>query len=240
MYHFHCSGGKLTPKRQYACEEDIEDQAQLTNFQSSTQETDTLQPPSTSVTDSDGQQSALHSAGLSTSSVDSGMGRNSSHNSSSKLSHSGNESAVVPNEQLLQIEQSLSESKGLLGQVVKMMEELADRVGSLEQQIQMQSVNSHCQSGSSTAFSESSNNQTSSSIEPVETVMESVPSNLGNLPDMQSTTNSKSQVPPMVTPEQQRKRHYSDSKMTRHRRSEIKNKLGTVVPKSHSVIDVSV
>ena len=165
------------------------------------------------------------------------MGRNSSHNSSSKLLQQDNESAVVPNEQLLQIEQSLSESKGLLGQVVKMMEELADRVGSLELQIQMQSVNSHSQSGSST---ESSNNQTSSSIEPVETVMELVPSNLGNLPDMQSTTNSKSQFPSIGTPEQQRKRHYSDSKMTRHRRSEIKNKLGTVVPKSHSVIDVSV
>ena len=226
MYHFHCSGGKLTPKRQYACEEDIEDQAQLTNFQSSTQETDTLQPPSTSVTDSDGRQSALQSAGPSTSSVDSGI--NSSHNSSSKLLQQDNESAVVPNEQLLQIE-------GLLGQVVKMMEELADRVGSLE--LQMQSINSHSQSGSST---ESSNDQTSSSIEPVETVMESVPSNLGNFSDMQSTTNSKSQFASMSTPEQQRKRHYSDSKMTRHRRSEIKNKLGTVVPKSHSVIDVSV
>lgn len=223
MYHFHCSGGKLTPKRQYACEEDIEDQAQLTNFQSSTQETDTLQPPSTSVTDSDGRQSALQSAGPSTSSVDSGI--NSSHNSSSKLLQQDNESAVVPNEQLLQIE-------GLLGQVVKMMEELADRVGSLE--LQMQSINSHSQSGSST---ESSNDQTSSSIEPVETVMESVPSNLGNFSDMQST---KSLFASMGTPEEQRKRHYSDSKMTRHRRSEIKNKLGTVVPKSHSVIDVSV
>ena len=234
-FHLHCSGGhgKLSPKRQYACEEDVEDQAQLTNFQSSTQETNILQPPSTSVTDSDGHQSALHSAGPSTSSVDSGM--NSSHNSSSKLLQQDSESAVVPNEQLLQIEQSLSESKGLLGQVVKMMEELADRVGSLE--LQIQSINSHSQSGLST---ESSNNQTSSSIEPVETVMESVPSNLGNFSDMQSTTNSKSQFASMGTPEQQRKRHYSDSKMTRHRRSEIKNKLGTVVPKSHSVIEVSV
>lgn len=160
---------------------------------------------------------------------------NSSHNSSSKLLQQDNESAVVPNEQLLQIEQSLSESKGLLGQVVKMMEELADRVGSLE--LQMQSINSHSQSGSST---ESSNDQTSSSIEPVETVMESVPSNLGNFSDMQSTTNSKSQFASMGPSEQQIKRHYSDSKMTRHRRSEIKNKLGTIVPKSHSVIDVSV
>ena len=48
---------------------------------------DTLQPTLASVTDNDGQQSTLQSARLSTGSVDSGVGRSSSHNSYSKLSH---------------------------------------------------------------------------------------------------------------------------------------------------------
>ena len=64
-----------------------EDQAQLTHYKPLTQEMDMLQPTLASVTVNDGQQLASQSARLSTGSVDSGVGRSSSHNSYSKLSH---------------------------------------------------------------------------------------------------------------------------------------------------------
>ena len=83
IIHFKCvgfSGGKS----QKAYEEG---QAQLTHYKPLTQETDSLQPSLASVTDNDGHQSVSQSARLSTGSVDSAVGRSSSHNSYSKLSH---------------------------------------------------------------------------------------------------------------------------------------------------------
>ena len=69
--------------------------------------------------------------------------------------------------------------------------------------------------------------------------IEPVSSTLITFPDMQVTAASQSGHCPMDLPDQQRKRHYSDSDVTRYQRSEIRNKLGSVVRKSHSVIDVS-
>ena len=45
---------------------------------------------------------------------------------------------------------------------------------------------------------------------------------------------------PMDPLEQQRKRHYSDSNMTRYRKSEIRKKLGSVQPKALSDVSTQV
>ena len=223
-------GGKLTlSQRQNACEEESEAQAQLTNIELPTQEANTLQSTSASVTDSDGQQSAserVRNPKLSTDSVDSGVGRNSSHNSSSKLLQQDDECAVGQNERLVQIEQSISELKQSFA---KAMDVLAEQVRS----VKLQSVGSN---GPSIAISESTDHKASSSSLLLE-------SNTGEAEmkqdhytrsDTQATAGSQSEAPSMDEPEQQRKRHYSDSKMTRYRKSEIRNKLGSVVPKALS------
>ena len=225
-------GGKLTlSQRQNACEEESEDQTQLTNIELPTQEADTLQPPSTSVTDSDGHQSAserMRNPKLSTDSVDSGMGRNSSHNSSSKLLQQDDECAVghYPNERLVQIEQSISELKESFS---KALDDLADQVRS----IKLQSVDSN---GPSIAISESTDHKASSSSVLLEsnTGEAEMEQDLNTPPDMQATASSQPEASSMDESEQRRKRHYSDSKMTRYRKSEIRNKLGSVVPKALS------
>ena len=224
-------GGKLTlSQRQNACEEEeSEDQAQLTNIELPSQEADTLQPPSTSTTDSDGHQSAserMRNPKLSTDSVDSGMGRNSSHNSSSKLLQQDDESVVGQNERLVQIEQSISELKQSFA---KAMDDLADQVKS----IKLQSVDSN---GPSIAISESTDHKASSSSLLLEsnTGDAEMEQDLNTCPDMQATAGSQPEASPMDPLEQQRKRHYSDSNMTRYRKSEIRNKLGSVVPKALS------
>ena len=60
------------------CEEEYGDKVQPTDFKPSTQPTNTVQKPSTSVTDTDGHQTVLQS----TDSVDSTVGENSSNKSS--------------------------------------------------------------------------------------------------------------------------------------------------------------
>lgn len=216
-------GGKLTlSKRQNACEEESDGQAQLT----------IPEPPSTSVTDSDGDQSVSQkgrNSKLSTDSVDSGVGRNSSHNSLSKLSQQDDDRVVCHdlNERLLQMEQTILERKKSFA---KEMDDLVDQVRS----IRLQSVNSSSPIGLSNT--ESTNNQASSSSlilesDTGETEMEP---DLKTSPDMQATPGAQSEAFPMDPLEQQRTRHYSDSKMTRYRKTEIRNKLGSVVPKALS------
>ena len=224
----YCPGGKLTlSQRQNAYEEESEDQAQLTNIELPTQEADTLQSPSASATDSDDQQSAserMRNPKLSTDSVDSGMGKNSSHNSSSKLLQQDDECAVGQNERLVQIEQSISELKESFS---KAIDNLADQVKSLKQQ----SVDSCSPNGSSSSSLLRESNTG-------ETEMEQ---DLSTPPDMQTTAGSQPEASPMDESEQRRKRHYSDSNMTRYRKSEIRNKLGSVVPKALSEqINVSI
>ena len=73
-------------KSQKAYEEEYGDQAQLTHYKSLTQETDMLQPALVSVTDNDGQVSVPKLRPISDS-VDSGLGRSSSHSSYRILSH---------------------------------------------------------------------------------------------------------------------------------------------------------
>ena len=247
---FNYPDGRLTlSKRQNAYEEESDDQAQLTNLEPSTQERDTPEPPSTqekdipeppstSVTDSDGDQSVSQkgrNSKLSTDSVDSGVGRNSSHNSLSKLSQQDDDRVVCHdlNERLLQMEQTILERKKSFA---KEMDDLVDQVRS----IRLQSVNSSSPIGLSNT--ESTNNQASSSSlilesDTGETEMEP---DLKTSPDMQATPGAQSEAFTMDPLEQQRTRHYSDSKMTRYRKTEIRNKLGSVVPKALSEqIDVS-
>ena len=169
---------------------------------------------------------------------------------------------------LLQIEESLSESRGLLEKVVKQVKELADRISSLEIQIQVQNVKSHSQSESSTAITESASSSFLR-MGPAETEMELVPSTVGTLPDVTAVSHSelspkdmpeqqygytsrgsssgyssrssspfKSEItaisrsqPSLYTTEQQRKQHYSDSKITKYWRSEIRGKQQLVRPK---------
>ena len=192
-------GGKLTlSKRQNACEES-DGQPQLTNLEPSTQERDTPEPsstqerdipepPSTSVTDCDGDQSVSQkgrNSKLSTDSIDSGVGRNSSHNSSSKLSHE----CVVCHDlkkRLLQMEQSILEKKESF---VKEMDDLVDLVRS----IRLQSINS---SLLGLSITESTNNQASSSSlllesDTGETKMEQ---DFKTTPDMQATPGNQSEA----------------------------------------------
>ena len=205
----YCPGGKLTlSQRQNAYEEESEDQAQLTNIELPTQEADTLQSPSASAIDSDDQQSAserMRNLKLSTDSVDSGMGRNSSYNSSSKLLQQDDECAVgnYSNERLVQTEQSISELKQLFA---KAIDDLADQVKS----IKLQSVDSN---GPSIAISESTDHKASSSslLRESNTGDAEMEQDLNTCPDMQATASSQSEASPMDPLEQQRKRHFSDS-----------------------------
>ena len=185
----------------------------------STHERDIPEPPSTQERDSDGGQSVSQkrrNSKLSTDSVDSGVGRNSSHNSSSKLSQQDNDRVVCHNlnERLLQMEQT---------SFAKKMDDLADQVRS----IRLKSVDSSSPIGLS--ITDSTNNQASSSSlllesDTGETEMEP---DFKMPPDMQATPGTQSEASFMDESEQQRKRHYSDSKMTRYRKTEIRNKLGS-------------
>lgn len=226
--------------------------AQLTHYKPLTHETD-IQPPSVSFTDSDGQQSTSQSARLSTGSVDSGVGRSSSHNSYSKLSHpedtgelasstaqcipatthvpltgtdaSHLEGLVV--EMAIKINKSFSEFGTSLGKNVK---ELTDRVRNLELQIQMLQREVTPLNGSSVETSESTPNQsscTSPSLDSPETEQ---------TPDM-PTVNTRSQP---YTRTAANDRLYSDSKMTRDRKFEIKRKqLESARPRAFTAIDES-
>ena len=139
-----------------------------------------------------------------------------------------------PNNHLLQIKKSLSEVSTSLQDVNKVVEELRNRVASLELEVQsvQREVLNRTPSGSSIAISESTPNHLScSSVVQESPIQEEetkpVQRTFLSLPDMAESQFHES------TPERQ-KRHYSDSKMTRCRRSEIRNKLGSLVPKSLS------
>ena len=239
------------------CEEEYG--AQLTYYKPLTQEMDTLQPTLASVTDNDGQQSASQSARLSTGSVDSGVGRSSTHNSYSKLFHaedtgelasstaqctpeheSGNTTTHVPStgtdtsylegvvtKMAMKINQSVLEFGTSLGKNVK---ELTDRVRNLELQIQMLQREATPLNGSSVETSESTPNQsscTSPSLDSPETEQ---------TPDM-PIVNTQSQP---YTRTAAKDRLYSDSKMTRDRKSEIKRKqLESARPRAFTAIDKS-
>jgi len=141
-----------------------------------------------------------------------------------------------PNNHLLQIKQSLSEVSTSLQNVNTVVEELRNRVANLELEVQsvQREVLNRTPSGSSIAIAESTPNHLSCSsvvqespIQEEETKSAAVQRTFLSLPDTAESQFYKS------TPEQQ-KRHYSDSKMTRCRQSEIRKKLGSVVPKSLS------
>lgn len=139
-----------------------------------------------------------------------------------------------PNNHLLQIKKSLSEVSTSLQDVNKVVEELRNRVAILELEVQsvQREVLNRTPSGSSIAISESTPNHLScSSVVQESPIQEEetkpVQRTFLSLPDMAESQFHES------TPERQ-KRHYSDSKMTRCRRSEIRNKLGSLVPKSLS------
>ena len=141
-----------------------------------------------------------------------------------------------PNNHLLQIRQSLCELSTSLGNVVKVVEELSHRVANLELQmnqlVQREVLNSRTPSGSSIAFLESTPNQLSSSSAAQESPIQEGETEPGQMTFLSLPGTSESQFP-RSTPEQ-RKRHFSDSKMARCRQSEIRKKLGSVVPKSLS------
>jgi len=133
-----------------------------------------------------------------------------------------------PNNHLLQIKQSLSEVSTSLKKVV---EELRNRVAILELEVQsvQREVLNRTPSRSSIAISESTPNHLSCSsvvqespIQEEETKPAAVQRTFLSLPD---TAESQFHE---ITSEQQ-KQHYSDSKMTRCRQSDIGKKLGSVV-----------
>ena len=233
IFNIHAGG-----KSRKAHEEEYGGQAQLTHYKRLTQETEILQPPLVSVTDSDGQQLVSQSARLSTGSVDSGVGRSSSHNSYTKLSHPEdtdelassaaqcNESGNTTTHVLLSsIDASLSEELVMktdcypmgLNQILsefleKVRKELTDRVGSLEQQIKMLQREVSSLKGSFVEASESTHNEsscTSSCRDSPET--EATP----GIP----TVNTQSQLYSRTTINE---RLNSDSKIARNRKFEIK------------------
>ena len=234
-FNIHAGG-----KSRKAYEEGYGDQAQLTHYKPLTQETDTLQLPLTSVTDNDGQQSASQSARLSTGSVDSGVGRSSSHNSYSELSHTEDTGGLAPSTaQCIPAHESgnttthmlLSSTDALLSEELVMktdrddcypmginqilsefLEKVTDRVGNLELQIQMLQREVSSLKGSSVEASESTPDQ-SSCTSPCRDLPETEPT-----PDM-STVDTQSQP---YTRTAAKERLYSDSKMTRDRKFEIK------------------
>jgi len=132
-----------------------------------------------------------------------------------------------PNNHLLQIKQSLSEVSTSLQNVKKVVEEVRNLVAILELEVQsvQREVLNRTPSGSSIAISESTPNHLScSSVVQESSIQEE---ETRTFPDTAESQFHES------TPEQH-KRHYSDSKMTRCRRSEIRKKLDSLVPKSLS------
>jgi len=132
-----------------------------------------------------------------------------------------------PNYHLLQIEQSLSEVSTSLQNVKKVVEELRNLVAILELEVQsvQREVLNRTPSGSFIAISQSTPTHLScSSVVQESSIQEE---ETRTFPDTAESQFHES------TPEQH-KRHYSDSKMTRCRRSEIRKKLGSVVPKALS------
>ena len=141
--------------------------------------------------------------------------------------------SCYPNNHLLQIRQSFCEVSTSLGNVVKVVEELSHRVANLELQVnqlvQREVLNSRTPSGSSIAFLESTPNQLSSSSVAQESPIQEGETEPGQMTFLSLPGTSESRSTP-----EQRKRHFSDSKMARCRQSEIRKKLGSVVPKSLS------
>ena len=256
-------------------EEEYGDQAQLTCYKP---KTDTLQQPSSpSVTVTDGHQSVSQSARnfqLSTDFVDSTVGRNSSHNSSShKLTCQSTTSPTAQSIQVPKTDASLPQiqavevDKGNHCLLVQTGENLTSRWQQassssfpLEPNIveRISGTVSHLQA---TVPSESKPSPMGTPEQPSRKQHSSSVYSLGSLSSGYSTRSpspgcstrssspshspkteastavSQLQPSPINTPEQLRKRHYSDSKMTRYRRLEIRNQLRS--GKLRHVTDVS-
>ena len=237
MLDFNIHAGR---KSQKAYEEGYGDQAQPTRHKPLTQEMDTLQPTLASVIDNDGQQSASQSARWSTGSVDSGVGGSSSCNNSIQLSHAeelasstaqciplherGNTTTHVPStgtdashveglvmEMAIKINKSFLEFGTSLGKNVK---ELTDRVGKLEVQIQKLQSKASSLKESSVEASESTPNQPSCTppcCDSPETEQTPGMPTVSTQSELYSRTAAKDRL-------------YSDGKMTRDRKFEIKRK----------------
>ena len=149
------------------------------------------------------------------------MGGNSNHN----LSQEGSD----VNNRLLQVENTLS-------RLEKMMEDLTNKVKSLE----LQRANFCSSSVSSNATTESTNSQASSSSSHLEqnTERELVPSKVGT--GICPSDSSPSQLTAKTTidiPDHQVNRHYSDSKVAGHRRYEVRKKVGPMKPRPFSAAE---
>ena len=168
--------------------------------------TDTSQPALTSLTDRDDHQSAPDSARnakLSTDSVCSDMGRKFSHSSSRKHSQQDTGKLLSPAAHNSDITEN-SNSEVL-------------RPGTDASLPQVETDEDGC--------GLSQTNYPGGERTPMQ---QPVPSAAGTPPDMQVSVASQSQPFPMDPLKQQRTRHYSDSKTTRHWRSNVTNKHGSV------------
>ena len=223
---------------------------------------DSSQPSLVSVTDNVGQQSVSQSARLSTGSVDSGVGRSSSHNSHSKLFHQDDTDEVAsPATQLLSAHNRgnttthvpLSGTDALLtkidrdnccameikeifsefGTSLKIGKELTDRVGNLESQFQM-------------LLKEVRSLEPQVQMLLKESTVESTPNQpFCTSPSSDSPETELSPDIPTVDSQSEpytrtEKRLNSDSKMARDRKFEIKRKQEeSARPRPFSSIDVS-
>ena len=198
-----------------------------------------------SVTDNVGHQSVSQSARLSTGSVDSGVGRNSSHNSYSKLSHQDDTGEVAsPATQLLsaheddctrissiQLPSTSTETPSpvmktgkddhYLSQIYHLISELREEVKELSDRVgnleRVQTKRStHSLSESSFAMSESNPKQASFSS-PCHTEV----AGSEQFTNMHISINLQAR-PPTKSP---LCRHHSDSQANDQRRKEIRNKL---------------
>ena len=228
---------------------------------------DSSQPSLVSVTDNVGQQSVSQSARLSTGSVDSGVGRSSSHNSHSKLFHQDDTDEVAsPATQLLSAHNRgnttthvpLSGTDALLtkidrdnccameikeifsefGASLKIGKELIDRVGNLESQVQMLLKEVRSLEPQVQMLLKESTVETS----------ESTPNQpFSTSPSSDSPETELSPDIPTVDSQSEpytscrtEKRLNSDSKMARDRKFEIKRKQEeSARPRPFSSIDVS-
>ena len=219
-FNIHAGG-----KSQKAYEEEYGDQAQLTRYKPLTQETDILQqetdtlqqPSSPSVIVTDDHQSVSQSARnfqLSTDSVDSTVQQASSSSFPQQPNIVERNSGPISNLQVTVPSESKPSPMSTPEQPKKQHSSSVYSLGSLS-------------SGYSTR-----------SPSPGYSTRSSSPSHSHKT----ELTAAVSQLQPSLTntPEQPRKRHYSDSKMTRYRRLEIRNQLrsGKPRPRPHAT-DVS-
>lgn len=235
---FHAGG-----KSQKSHEEAYGEQAQLTHFKPLTQETDSLQLPLAS--SNVGHQSVSQGARLSTGSVDSGVGRSSSHNSYTKLFHLNDTGEVAsPVTQLLSAYEDdctrigstqlpstgtdtpfpamkIGKDDDYLRQIYQLISELREEVKELSGRVgNLERVQTKCHthspSESSFAMSESNPKQA-----PFSSPCHTEVAGSEQFTNMHISINLQAR-PPTKSP---LCRHHSDSQANYQRREEIRNKL---------------